>query len=105
MPQESTKENAWSDQNKDKINKKMIQKDIRLGIFCNTQKGVRPYMSTFDDSGITVAVPRPFYTATSVIWALWISYDDLSQNTYTPEISVGGVLAFDIFNFPELPKK
>lgn len=59
----------------------------------------------FDNAGITVDVPRPFFTSTSVIRGLWLSYDDLSQNVYSPDIAIGGVLTFDIFNFPDLPKK
>lgn len=56
MPLEQAKDDRQNKE-KDKINKKATRKDIRLGLFANTQKGVRPYEALFDNAGITVWVP------------------------------------------------
>ena len=41
----------------------------------------------------------------SIFRALWQHYDDFSHDVYTPDITVGGILNFEIFKFPHQPTK
>lgn len=88
---------------RDKIHRKALTNDYRLGVFGNPNKISRHYKVRFDDAGIETDLPRQFIMSTSIIRALWQSYDDLSQDVYSPELAVGGVVIFDIFKFPQQP--
>lgn len=106
MPSDAKEQGTMKlDYHKDKINKKADSKDFKFGIFCNTQKGMRPYMSEFDKLGIQADIPRQFYTSQSVVRTIWQSYDDYSTHYYSPEIAVGGIITFEAFKWPELPSK
>ena len=41
---------------------------------------------------------------TNIIRAIWQRYDVVPDDVYSPEITLGGVLVFEAFKFPELLK-
>jgi hypothetical protein len=64
IPKESgTGKEARGDRDRDKINRKAISPDYRLGIFGNNIKIGRSYRAKFDNVGIETDIPRAFIMA------------------------------------------
>lgn len=76
-----------------------------MGIFGLPSTISRPTVATFDNLGITTAVPRYFMLKKGLIRALWQSFDDVTAGTYTPEIAIGGILNFEAFQFPQTSER
>lgn len=66
----------------------------------------KPLPVDFGDVRGHVEMPRSVSPANAppevMIRSVWTSYNDFSNEIFTPLIPVGGVIAFDIFKFGEL---
>jgi hypothetical protein len=58
--------------------------------------------------GVACKTPRAYGNVQLIIRALWTSYDDLSikssltgEKTYQPDLVVGGVVDFRLYQYPE----
>jgi len=82
------------------------KKDISFVIYGCV--GAKPTIHKHLDLGgmYSCKVPRQFHNQYFIIRAMWRSYDDVTVNAgpYYPDIVVGGVVDFRIFQYPEGPR-
>lgn len=81
--------------------------DIRMGIYGNVAGKAQTHKYV-EFKGVACKTPRAYGNVQLIIRSLWTSYDDISgktgvlgERTYYPDIVVGGVVDFRLFQYPE----
>lgn len=86
---------------------KSVMQDVTIGMYINRNNRVyKPLPVEFEDVRGHVEMPRNLCPANAppevMIRSVWTSFDNLSGETYTPLIPVGGIVRFDLYKFNEL---
>ena len=77
-----------------------------LGIFGNVGGKSTNQYKPVEFAHISLRTPRQYSNSQFIMRAIWTSYDDITvqTGTYYPDIIVGGVIDFRLFQFPEGPR-
>jgi cancer susceptibility candidate protein 1 len=80
--------------------------DFRLGIYGNVA-GKAQLHKYVEFGGVSCKTPRQYGSQQLIIRAIWTSYDDVTirTGTYYPDIVVGGVVDFRLYQYPEGPRQ
>ena len=60
---------------------------------------------SIDFGGFSCKTPRQHANQQLIIRALWTSFDYVTGYQYSPDIVVGGVIDFRLFQYPEGPRQ
>ena len=79
---------------------------MKLGIYANVS-GKTQLHKYVEYGGIACKTPRALGGQSLIIRAMWKSYDDVSSEAgpYYPDIIVGGIVDFRLYQFPELSRQ
>ena len=81
--------------------------DVTVGMYMNKNNRIyKPLPVEFEDVRGHVEMPRNLSPANAppevMIRSFWTSYNDLSNEVFTPLIPVGGIVMFDLYKFGDL---
>ncbi len=86
---------------------KHVLEDVTVGMYMNrNNRQYKPLPVEFEDVRGQVEMPRSLSPANAppevMIRSIWTSFNDFSNEVFTPLIPVGGVVVFDLYKFGEL---
>ena len=84
-----------------------MKEDATVGIYINrNNRTYSPLPVDFEDVRGRIEMPKnlipPNLPPDILIRSIWTSYNDLSNETFTPLLPVGGVVLFDLYKFSDL---
>jgi hypothetical protein len=86
---------------------KSVKEDVTVGIYINHNNRIyRPLPVDFEDVRGHIEMPKnlipPNQPPDILIRSIWTSYNDLSNEVFTPLLPVGGLIVFDLYKFTDL---
>ena len=81
--------------------------DVTVGMYMNRNNRLyKPLPVEFEDVRGHVEMPRSLNTANAppeaMIRSVWTSFNDFSNESFTPLIPVGGTVVFELYKFGDL---